>query len=162
MAFLRYMDYLEFPMKWFLDCLVFAGVVRKYSDFFFFVLWLLVTRDWHRIHKFSIFNACSIQNVEAASRVYFPLPDLSRKIERDSARRVEVRELQRRNSDQRTRINRSALRRAKKSLLSPWSHRFLRPTTFRKAFSPNIASMSIDAQSILLQHICLCHSRTWI
>ena len=27
-------------------------------------------------------------NVEAASRVYFPLPDLSRKIERDSARRV--------------------------------------------------------------------------
>ena len=28
-------------------------------------------------------------NVEAASRVYFPLPDLSRKIERDSARRVE-------------------------------------------------------------------------
>ena len=36
----------------------------------------------------SIFNACSIQNVEAASRVYFPLPDLSRKIERDSARGV--------------------------------------------------------------------------
>ena len=31
------------------------------------------------------------KNVEAASRVYFPLPDLSRKIERDSARRVEVR-----------------------------------------------------------------------
>ena len=28
-------------------------------------------------------------NVEAASRVYFPLPDLFRKIERDSARRVE-------------------------------------------------------------------------
>ena len=26
--------------------------------------------------------------MEAASRVYFPLPDLSRKIERDSARRV--------------------------------------------------------------------------
>ena len=40
-------------MKRFLDCLVFAGVVRKYS-------------------------------------VYFPLPDLSRKIERDSARRVLV------------------------------------------------------------------------
>ena len=38
----------------------------------------------------SIFNACSIQNVEAASRGYFPLPDLSRKIERDSARRVDV------------------------------------------------------------------------
>ena len=37
-----------------------------------------------------IFNACSIQNVQEASRVYvyFPLPDLSRKIERDSARRV--------------------------------------------------------------------------
>ena len=44
MAFLRYMDYLEFPMKGFLDCRVFAEVVRKYSDFFF-VLWLLVTRD---------------------------------------------------------------------------------------------------------------------
>ena len=29
-------------------------------------------------------------NVEAASRVYFPLPDLSRKIERDSAHRVVV------------------------------------------------------------------------
>ena len=28
------------------------------------------------------------KNVEAASRVYFPLPELSRKIERDSARRV--------------------------------------------------------------------------
>ena len=30
------------------------------------------------------------KNVEAASRVYFPLPDLSRKIERDSARRVSL------------------------------------------------------------------------
>ena len=35
-----------------------------------------------------IFNACSMRNVEAASRVYFPLPELSRKIERDSACRV--------------------------------------------------------------------------
>ena len=35
-----------------------------------------------------IFNACSTRNVEPACRVYFPLPDLSRKIERDSARRV--------------------------------------------------------------------------
>ena len=30
------------------------------------------------------------KKVEAARRVYFPLPDLSRKIERDSARRVAV------------------------------------------------------------------------
>ena len=30
------------------------------------------------------------KNVEAASRVYFPLPELSRKIERDSACRVEI------------------------------------------------------------------------
>ena len=35
-----------------------------------------------------IFNACSTQNLQAASRDYFPLPELSRKIERDSARRV--------------------------------------------------------------------------
>jgi len=35
-----------------------------------------------------IFNACSTQNVEPTGRVYFPLPDLSWKIERDSARRV--------------------------------------------------------------------------
>ena len=35
-----------------------------------------------------IFNACSTQNLQAASRGYFPLPDLSRKIERDSARRA--------------------------------------------------------------------------
>ena len=33
-------------------------------------------------------NAFSTRNVEPAGRVYFPLPDLSRKIERDSARRV--------------------------------------------------------------------------
>ena len=35
-----------------------------------------------------IFNASSIRNVEAADRVFFPLPDLSRKIERDSTCRV--------------------------------------------------------------------------
>ena len=35
-----------------------------------------------------IFNACSTRNVEPAGRVYFPLPDSSRKIERDSARWV--------------------------------------------------------------------------
>ena len=35
-----------------------------------------------------IFDARSTRNVEPAGRVYFPLPDLSRRIERDSARRV--------------------------------------------------------------------------
>ena len=33
------------------------------------------------------FNACSTRNVQPAGRVYFPLPDSSRKIEGDSARR---------------------------------------------------------------------------
>ena len=77
------------PRKWFLGCCGFARVVRKYPDRLFSFWGFAVTGYvWLTPNYIWIFNACSTRNVEAAGRVYFPLPDLSRKIERDSARRV--------------------------------------------------------------------------
>ena len=82
------LNHLEFRRKWFLDCRVFARVVRKYPYcLFWFCGFAVTSHGWLTPEYVWIFNACSTRNVEPDGRVYFPLPDLSRKIERDSARR---------------------------------------------------------------------------
>ena len=64
----------------------------KISLLFVLVLWFcgfaVTSHAWPTPEDVWIFNACLTRNVEPAGRVYFPLLDLSRKIERDSARRV--------------------------------------------------------------------------
>ena len=70
---------------------MFARVLRKYPCCLFWFSGFAVTSHACLTPEYlSIFNACSTRNAEPAGRVYFPLPDLSRKIERDSACRVPV------------------------------------------------------------------------
>ena len=85
------LNYLEFRRKWFLGSPVFARVLRKYPYCLFrFCGFAVTSYTWLTLEYVWVFNACSTRNVEPAGRVYFPLPDLSRKIERDSARRVRL------------------------------------------------------------------------
>jgi len=76
-------------IRW-LSCTCVCQSSSKISLLFVLVLWFcgFASHAWLTPEYVWNFNACSTQNVEPAGRDYFPLPDLSRKIERDSAPRV--------------------------------------------------------------------------